>query len=102
MWNQVLPSTLESRLGNATLAAEIYADPFTFAAANPVGTPARDAAIEAYKHIQRLLCITGICLCVLLIGFAMILRDPVLGKEQSLPSAEKSDDDTSSTDDRAN
>lgn len=96
-----MPKTLESRLGSADLAAEIYGDPFAFAGSNPVGTPERDGAIEAYKHVQRLLCITGICLSVLLIAFAMVLRDPVLGKEQSLANAEKdSDGDTSSTDDR--
>ncbi|KAL4778433.1 major facilitator superfamily domain-containing protein [Aspergillus varians] len=88
IWSQTLVPELSRTLGNATLAAEIYADPFTFAAANPVGTPARDAVILGYMHTQRLLCITGICLTVPLIAFALCIRDPKLTKEQSLKEAE--------------
>lgn len=40
-----------------------------------------------------LLTVTGICLCVPLIAFAVCLRDPVLGNEQSLPNAEQQDQD---------
>lgn len=43
IWTQVLPGELENRLGNATLAAEVYANPFAFTQVNPVGTPDRDA-----------------------------------------------------------
>ncbi|KAL4865535.1 hypothetical protein BDV12DRAFT_174503 [Aspergillus spectabilis] len=89
IWSQTLPGQLTSNLGNATLAAEVYADPFTFAAANPVGTEARDAVIRGYMYTQRLLCITGICLTVPLIGFALCVRDPRLTREQSLEGAEK-------------
>jgi MFS transporter, SIT family, siderophore-iron:H+ symporter len=91
IWTNVLPQALEDQLnplGNLTLAAATYADPFTVAYAYPVGTPERTAIIEAYQHSQRLLCITGISLCTLLIGFAFCLRNPVLGDEQSLPEAE--------------
>ena len=92
IWTNVLPTKLEETLapfGNATLAAATYADPFTIAAMYPVGTPVRTAIIASYQHAQRLLCITGICLCVLLIGFAFCLRNPRLGDEQSLPEAEE-------------
>ncbi|PCG89075.1 Major facilitator superfamily domain, general substrate transporter [Penicillium occitanis (nom. inval.)] len=89
IWTQVLPEQLTDRLGNATLAAEVYASPFDFAIANPVGTTARDAVIEAYRHTQRLLCITGICLTVPLIAFALCIRNPTLTKEQSLARAEE-------------
>jgi MFS transporter, SIT family, siderophore-iron:H+ symporter len=91
IWTQVLPQRLAAnlaRFGNATLAPAAYADPFTFAAAYPVGTPQRDGVVEAYQHTQRLLCITGICLCVPLIVFSCLLRDPRLGDEQSRPEAE--------------
>lgn len=92
IWTNVLPSALEERLaplGNATLASLTYADPFTVAAEYAIGTPERTAIIDAYQHSQRLLCITGICLCVLLIAFSFCLRDPKLGDEQSLPDAEE-------------
>ncbi|EXJ90880.1 MFS transporter, SIT family, siderophore-iron:H+ symporter [Capronia coronata CBS 617.96] len=92
IWTQILPSELQERLlpfGNSTLAAATYADPFTVIAEYPVGTPVRTAIIAAYQHAQRLLCITGICLCVLLIGFSFCLRNPRLGDEQSLPEVEE-------------
>ncbi|KAH7392045.1 siderochrome-iron transporter-like protein Sit1 [Phaeosphaeria sp. MPI-PUGE-AT-0046c] len=89
LWQQVIPGQLTLQTGNATLAAAVFADPFTFATANPVGTPDRDAVILAYRHVQRLLCIAGICLSVLLIGFSLAIRDPKLGKEQSLEHAEE-------------
>ncbi|KAF3484204.1 MFS siderochrome iron transporter MirB [Arthroderma uncinatum] len=97
IWNQVLPHELIARVENKTLAASIYGDPFTFAAANPIGTPDRDNAVDAYKHVQRLLCITGISLSVLLIAFTFLLRDPLLGKEQSLGFAEKDSDEESAS-----
>ncbi|KAJ5788208.1 hypothetical protein N7457_003198 [Penicillium paradoxum] len=89
IWNQVLPSELNRRLANPTLAAYVYAQPLAFADANPVGTPDRDNVILAYQKAQRLLCITGICLTVPLIAFALVIRNPTLTKEQSLAKAEE-------------
>jgi SIT family siderophore-iron:H+ symporter-like MFS transporter len=89
IWRQVLADQLEKRLGDASLAATIFAQPFEFIVSNPVGTPTRDAAILAYRHVQRLLCITGICLTVPLIAFALCIRNPKLTKDQSLPDAER-------------
>ena len=92
IWTQVLPSTLEDRLapfGNSTLAAATYANPFAVAAEFPVGTPERAAIIDSYQHAQRLLTITGICLCLPLIFFASVLRNPKLTDTQSLPEAEE-------------
>ncbi|OQE20379.1 hypothetical protein PENSTE_c013G10319 [Penicillium steckii] len=95
IWNQVMPGELVKQLGNETLATEAYGAPFIFADANPVGTPDRDAVIVAYQKTQRLLCITGICLTVPLIAFALCIRNPTLTKEQSLV---KDDDDESARD----
>ncbi|KAK9479124.1 MFS transporter [Lipomyces japonicus] len=88
IWTQVLPGKLEQALGDPVLAASVYGDPFTFAATYPVGTTERDAVVIAYRHTQRLLCITGICLIVPMLAFAFGLRNPQLGNEQSLPIAE--------------
>lgn len=91
IWTQVLPGRLNAnlaRFGNETLATAAFGDPFTFIAANPVGTEERAEVIDAYQSTQRLLCITGICLCIPLIIFSCLLRDPKLGKEQSRPEAE--------------
>ncbi|KAK4131020.1 MFS general substrate transporter [Trichocladium antarcticum] len=87
IWTQVLPGQLNERLagfGNATLTALAYNDPFTFASEYHVGTSERQAIIDSYKHAQRLLTITGICLCVPLIAFAAMLRNPKLNDEQTL------------------
>ena len=89
IWTQVVPGELTSRIGNATEALQWYASPLDLVALYPPGTPNRDAAIDSYKHVQRLLCITGICLCAVLIFFSCVIRNPRLGDEQSLPDAEK-------------
>lgn len=96
IWTQVLPSQLESRLaqfGNDTLASLTYGDPFTIVAEYPVGTPERGAIIDSYKHAQRLLTITGICLCIPLIGFAFTLKNPKLNNKQNLTSDSESERD---------
>ncbi|KAK4099468.1 MFS general substrate transporter [Parathielavia hyrcaniae] len=87
IWTQVLPVDLGERFAvfdNATLATWAYADPFAFALQYPVGTLERQALIDSYKHAQRLLTITGICLCVPLIAFAAVLRNPKLNDQQTL------------------
>jgi MFS transporter, SIT family, siderophore-iron:H+ symporter len=91
IWTQVLPGELERQLngfGNATLASTAYGNPFGVVAEYPIGTPERTGIIAAYQHTQRLLCVTGICLCVPLIAFSLCLRNPKLGDEQSNPDAE--------------
>ena len=78
-----------SRIANQTEAQMWYSRPLDLIAIYPPGDPNRDAAIEVYKHVQRLLCITGICLSAVLIFFACVIRDPKLTDEQSLPDAEE-------------
>jgi SIT family siderophore-iron:H+ symporter-like MFS transporter len=91
IWTQVLPYALEDRLAsiNSTLAVSAYGDPFTAASTYPIGTPERTAIIDAYQHTQRLLCIAGICLCVPLIAFAFVLRNPKLNDQQNLVEGPK-------------
>ncbi|OJJ75326.1 hypothetical protein ASPBRDRAFT_205311 [Aspergillus brasiliensis CBS 101740] len=93
VWTQVLPGELNSRLGNATLATQAFMDPFAFSATYPIGTPDRDAVVVAYKHTQMLLCITGICLTVPLVGFSLCTRNLILTKEQSFAHAEENGDE---------
>lgn len=66
-----------------------YASPLGLLATHPPGDPDRDSAIEVYQHVQRLLCITGICISAILIFFACVIRNPRLTDEQSLPDAEE-------------
>lgn len=79
IWTQVLPSQLAQRFDNQTFAAEIYGDPFTFAAAYPVGTVERGLVQEAYAYAQRILCITGICLCIPILICSIIVRNNYFG-----------------------
>ncbi|KAI5449401.1 ferrioxamine B transporter [Naganishia albida] len=96
IWSQRLPKEIEKAIGgNATLANEIYGSPYTWIITNPVGTTDRDAVDHAYQRVQRILCIVGICLCVPLIVFSLLLKNPRLTNEQSLKTAEKDTDDTS-------
>ncbi|KAL1737870.1 hypothetical protein HDZ31DRAFT_78817, partial [Schizophyllum fasciatum] len=90
IWTNVLPGELKSRLGNDTLAETIYGSPLTTAILYEMGSPEREAIVGAYKHTQRLLCITGICLCVPLLVFSLLLRNPHMGDTQSAPDAELS------------
>ena len=84
IWTQTLPSALASRISDSDLVTKAYGDPLTVAPQYAMGTPERIGIIEAYRATQRLLAITGICLCVPLIGFAAALRNPKLDNEQTL------------------
>ncbi|KAM3430702.1 hypothetical protein NHJ13734_007617 [Beauveria thailandica] len=96
LWTQLLPEELERRFSsiNTTMAQEAYGSPLTFIVSHPVGTRERTAMILGYQHIQRLLTITGISLCVPLIIFALLIRNVYLTDEQSLVK----DSDVSSSD----
>ena len=85
-WTQLLPSSLNSELGNinSTLATSAYKDPLTAVDEWPMGTPERDAIVRSYQYIQRLITITGICLCVPVVVFAFLVRDPKLNDQQTL------------------
>ncbi|CAM1508843.1 Fc.00g025820.m01.CDS01 [Cosmosporella sp. VM-42] len=91
IWTQVLYPTLKENLAfqpNATLAKAIYDSPFSVISHYPVGTEIRSAIVESYQHVQRLLCIAGICLCVPMIAFALALRNPRLSEQQVQPEAD--------------
>ncbi|KAJ4305739.1 ferrioxamine B transporter [Kalmusia sp. IMI 367209] len=89
IWTQVVPGELSSRISNQTEAVMWYSSPLGLLVDHPPGDPNRDAAIDVYKHVQRLLCITGICLSAVLIVFACIIRNPKLPDTQSMPDAEE-------------
>ncbi|KAJ3493309.1 hypothetical protein NLG97_g4815 [Lecanicillium saksenae] len=86
IWTQTLPKVLEENFApiNATMAAEAYSSPLSFILSHPVGTTERTALITGHQHVQRLLTITGISLCVPLIIFALLNRNVYLTDEQSL------------------
>jgi SIT family siderophore-iron:H+ symporter-like MFS transporter len=84
IWTQVLPSTLADKLGDAALAMQVLADPFTAATQYPVGSATRAAMIESYQRVQQILCAVGLGLCVPLIAFASVIPNLELTDEQTL------------------
>ncbi|KAG5957454.1 hypothetical protein E4U58_006022 [Claviceps cyperi] len=86
IWSQVLPGKLNSLLNplNSTLGTTMYMNPLNTYTSYPIGTPERTAMVQSYQSVQKLLTITGICLCVPLILFAILLRNPRLDDKQTL------------------
>ncbi|KAK2025699.1 major facilitator superfamily transporter [Colletotrichum zoysiae] len=96
LWTQLLFPTLQHNLSfqpNATLAQAVYNSPFSAIEHYPVGGEIRDAIIDSYKSVQKLLCIAGLCICVPMIGFAFALRDPKLSEQRVQPEASAESDD---------
>ncbi|TQV93856.1 hypothetical protein V2A60_003984 [Cordyceps javanica] len=94
IWTQLLPGELTRQLasfGNETLAGVVYDAPFTAIEDYPWDTPVREAVVAAYRYTQKILSVTGIGIAALVVLFALVLRDPRLGDEQSLPNAEVHD-----------
>ncbi|KAF5027415.1 hypothetical protein F66182_492 [Fusarium sp. NRRL 66182] len=92
IWTQVLPARLAESFadfGNDTLAVYTYQQPLSAIIDFPAGTAERDAMVDAYKSVQRLLTITGICLCIPLVAFSLCLRNPKLTDKQNLVEDEK-------------
>lgn len=91
IWSQTLYGDLQTALApyNATLATAVYGNPLFVVPNYPIGTPERTAIIDAYQHVQRILTITGICLCIPLLVFSLCLRNPKLSDQQSQPEAEQ-------------
>lgn len=101
VWTNTLYSQLVKSFGNATLAASTYGDPYTFAINYTWGTTERMQAVEAYSHVQRLLSIIGVCLCVPLLIATFGLRDHRLESVQSLEQKKVEEDSEDSEEKRA-
>lgn len=101
LWTQLLPGYLERGISDPKIVAAVYADPLVNAIAYPMGSPTRTAIVNAYRDIQKILCITGLCLCVPLIAFALLLRNPVLTDEQTLAEKIRVSSDEDDEEERA-
>ncbi|KAJ4004493.1 ferrioxamine B transporter [Fusarium irregulare] len=94
IWTQTLYKSLKRNLAfqpDEGLAKAIYNNPFSIIPDYPVGTEIRDAIINSYSSVQRLLCIAGICVCIPMIIFALALRNPRLS-EQQIQDEDESED----------
>ncbi|KAJ4376058.1 ferrioxamine B transporter [Neocucurbitaria cava] len=88
IWTQILPGKLKELLGDRTLAWNWYNDPSYMLKLYPSGTPTRDAVAIAVKHVQLILCITGLCVCVPLVYFSTKIRNTKLPDTQAVLGAE--------------
>jgi SIT family siderophore-iron:H+ symporter-like MFS transporter len=94
IWTNTMPTHLQSNLERAgvsnasAIATEVYGDPFTWIATNPIGTAPRDAVDLAYREVQRYLTIAGISISCLLFAFSLGLNNHRLTDKQSLDNAE--------------
>ncbi|TDZ40499.1 Siderophore iron transporter 1 [Colletotrichum trifolii] len=94
LWTQLLYPSLEENLSfqpNATLARAIYDSPFATIQDYPVGGEIRNAIIDSYSGVQKLLCVAALCICVPMVGFAFALRDPELSEDRVQPEAAEED-----------
>ncbi|KAK1921029.1 putative Siderochrome-iron uptake transporter [Papiliotrema laurentii] len=93
IWINHLPGQISKQfdafgIDNATLATEAFASPLTFIVEYPTGTPAREALRYAYSHVQRLLCIAGLSISILIFLVSLTLKNPYLGDKQTSEDAE--------------
>ncbi|KAL1412222.1 hypothetical protein Q8F55_003233 [Vanrija albida] len=102
IWTNLMPRKLQAGLERANipgaekLALSVYGNPIKFIAQYKVGSPERAAVDGAYRDVQRIICIAGICVAVVLFGFTFGLDNPRLSDDQSNKDAEKSDSDEAS------
>lgn len=86
LYQKILDEFRKSNL-DTSLAQSAYLAPLAFIEEYVWGTPERIAVVLAYAHLQRILCIIGLVLCVPLLIFTFFLRDHPLESVQSLEEA---------------
>ncbi|GME62234.1 Siderophore iron transporter mirb protein [Neofusicoccum parvum] len=76
IWTNMMPQKIEEYLpaaekGNATM---IYGS-LVLQLGYPVGSPVRDAIVQAYGYVQRRMLIAGVCFMPVALGCVLIWRD---------------------------
>jgi SIT family siderophore-iron:H+ symporter-like MFS transporter len=95
IWTNLMPKTLRRNLSAvmppetaASTATAVYGNPLKFIAQYKPGTPERYAVDEAYRHLMRLLCISGLCFAGLLFVAALCVDNPILTDKRSIDDKE--------------
>jgi SIT family siderophore-iron:H+ symporter-like MFS transporter len=95
IWTNMMPKTLVSNLravmpaaDAAKMAMTVYGNPLKWILTYPPGTPERAAVDESYRHLQRLLCISGLAFSCLLFVVSLFLDNPILNDKRSLEDKE--------------
>lgn len=88
IWTQEMLGEITTRMINLnvdpSLAMIAYGSPYDFIAQYQWGSPERVAVSTAYAAIQRKLSIVGLCLCVPILVFILLLRNHKLVDSQNM------------------
>lgn len=91
IWTQDMYGTIRGRMEelnvDTSLATLAYQKPYDFIAKYAWGTDPRRAISLAYADVQKKMCIVGLCLCVPMLCFILLLRDNKLTDDQNLDDA---------------
>ncbi len=76
LWTNIFPVQLYKNLPDdaKNLTQTIYGD-INVQLSYPLGSPIRDATIQTYGHVQRLMVITGVCFLPLCIGCLFLWKN---------------------------
>lgn len=85
IWSQLLYKDILKRTNDSTVALSAYTEPYVFVTKYTWDTPERQAVVQSYRYIQRLLIIVGICLCAPAWICMCLIKDRKLTTDQSLP-----------------
>ncbi|CAN3371651.1 hypothetical protein DIURU_001843 [Diutina rugosa] len=89
VWTQLLYNKLVEKMGDAALAKTAYGSPFEFIVDYPWGDPTRMQMVHAYREVQKILCVIGLCLVAPMLIVSFFLRDPKLESKQALEGIEE-------------
>ena len=89
VWTQTLYKRLLQYMGDEALATRAYGSPFEFIVDYPWGTPVRNEMVQAYREVQKVLCVIGICLVAPMLLLLFFLRDHQLALTQELKDIEE-------------
>lgn len=85
IWMNMMPKTLLANLSAvmprdqaAQQAKLVFGNPIGWIKTHQTGTPARMAVDESYRHLQRLLCISGIAFSAALLIASLFVDNPIL------------------------
>ncbi len=98
IWTELLPRQISKRLPDS-LRQFAYDSPFSFIEKYTWETTERQLVVNAYKHVQKVLCITGTILCVPAIICTLFIRNHDLGP---IDNDNSSHDDTQHDDSNNN
>jgi SIT family siderophore-iron:H+ symporter-like MFS transporter len=99
VWTNMLPGKLRDGLINAgvpnatTIAQEVYKSPLKFVKSNPPGSVPREAIVNAYRDVQKVLCTIAVCIAAVLIPLSLLMDNVHLDEKRNLVDADESTDD---------